>query len=182
MNPRFLNFIRRVLLVWGGASLVAVVGFAAFILVSAGHCDRDDVATDKEVRFVLNRGALGNGRFERVMHSHVSGRSGPGGDHLDAYAIRISHVDVEELLPKAADAAQRWYRGDQLPPVLKDAVGMIAGSQHEVPWFPSVPEIESSAFYVSSWEVRYLGVVPSAVTLTLVRPSDRMVFYFEEKN
>ena len=69
-------------------------------------------------------------RIEKVLHSHVSARSLTG-DHLDAYAIKISHVDTAELTAKTDDLGGGWYRGDQLPADMSTMSlvggGLIAG-------------------------------------------------------
>jgi hypothetical protein len=111
-----MKAVRWILLVWGGLSLIGLLGFAAFVgyRLGPGNRDRNDSASVHDVRFVLNWCELGDQRIEHVIHSHVSARSFTG-DHLDAYAIKISHVDIAELTSKANDFGSRWYRGDQLP-------------------------------------------------------------------
>lgn len=178
MRTRILAIARRCLLIWGALSLVGVVviaGVAAFQL-SPGN-PKTDSASPHDVRFVLNGCGLGDQRIEKVIHSHVSSRSFTG-DHLDAYAIKISHIELAEITKETNDFRGRWYRGDQLPKVLDDAVGFAGGWLHELPWFPSEAEFRSSEFYVYPWSIYCHGVRPSAAELIFIRPSDRMVFYF----
>ena len=182
MRARILKFVKWGLLVWGGISLVGVVGVAAFLAYQLGPGNRDktDSASTHDVRFVLNWCGLGDERTERVLHSHVSARSFTG-DHLDAYAIKITKVEVAELESKTNDFSGRWYRGDQLPQILDEAVKFVSGWHHEIPWFPTEAELRSSEFYVYSWSIYCHGVTPSAAELIFVRPSDKMVFYFGGK-
>jgi hypothetical protein len=182
MRTRILAIARWGVLIWGTLSLVGVMGVAAFVAFQLGPGNRDkiDSASAHDVRFVLNWCQLGDQRIEKVLHSHVSSRSFTG-DHLDAYAIRISHIELAELTKEAEDFRGRWYRGDQLPKVLDDAVGFVGGWLHELPWFPGEAELRSSGFYVYPWSIHCHGIRPSAAELIFIRPSDRMVFYFGGK-
>ena len=184
MNKRILKVVRWILLVWGGLSLAGAIAFAAFIAFNAGPDirDRNDVASSNDVRFVLNWCELGDKRIEKVVHSHVSARSLTG-DHLDAYAIKISHINLAELASKTDQRPARWYRGDQLPKVLDDAVGFTGDwlKGGEISWFPREAKLRSTEFYVYPWRIDFHGVSPRAVQLIFVRPSDKMVFYFEAK-
>src|SRR5258708_38360036 len=138
MMTRVLTIGRWLLLVWGGVSFVAVlvVGvIALFVLRSQSH-DRVETASPQDVRFVLNWCGLGEERIEQVIHGYVSARSGPG-DYLDAHAIRISRVDLDELTSAADDRRQGWHRGDQLPKVLDDAVSFGGGAGPDPPWVPA---------------------------------------------
>jgi hypothetical protein len=148
---------------------VATLGGALACRARSGHADRHDV------RFVLNWCELGDERVEEVVESYQSARNITG-DHLDAYAISISHVDEEELLA-AADPG--WTRGDELEGVLDDAVS-FAGlwpAEDRIPWFPDESELRSDEFYVHPWSISYHGLHVDAVKLIFVRPRDSMVFY-----
>ena len=179
MRAHILNFVKWLLLIWGGFSLVAAIALAAFFAyqLGPGNRDEDELATPHDVRFVLNWCRLGDERIDRVLHSHDSARSLTG-DHLDAFAIKISRIDVSELTSKTDDFRGRWYRGDQLPQVLDEAVKFVGGWHHEIPWFPTEAELRSSEIYVYPWSIYCHGVTPSAAELIFIRPSDKMVFYF----
>lgn len=165
-------------LIWGVVSFVAVAilgGIAAYWF--SPHSSRDDTARINDVRFVLNCCELGDQRIEKVVHSHVSERSFTG-DHLDAYAIKVSHVEIAELTAKTDHAEVCWYLGDQLPPVVESAVNFIGnGWLSEVPWFPNEVELRGADMYVYAESIDFNGERPSATNLVFVRPSDRMVFY-----
>lgn len=182
MRNRFVNLSKLLLLIWGRVSLAALIGVAAFFAyqIGPGNRDENDLASPYDVRFVLNWCGLGDERTERVVHSHVSARSFTG-DHLDAYAIKISRVDVSELESKKSDVDRRWYRGDQLPQILSDAVKFVSLWHNEIPWFPTEAELRSSEFYIYSWGIYLRGLRPSAAEIIFVRPSDQMVFYFGAK-
>jgi hypothetical protein len=124
---------------------------------------------------------LGDSRIEKVIHSHVSSRSFTG-DHLDAYAIKINSVTVEELTANTDEfRGPCWYRGDQLPKVLDDAVSFVGGWLHEIEWFPTEAELRSSDIYIYPWSIYCHGVSPSAAEIIFVRPKDKMVFFFGGK-
>ncbi len=182
MRIRIRAIARWGLLIWGALSLagVIVIALIAAFHLGPGSRSKKDSASPHDVRFVLNWCELGDKRTEKVIHSHVSSRSFTG-DHLDAYAIKISHVELAELTKETDDFRGRWYRGDQLPKVLDDAVGFVGGWLHALPWFPSEAELRSSEFYVYPWSIHCYGVRPSAAELIFIRPSDRMIFYFGGK-
>ncbi|HIP37931.1 MAG TPA: hypothetical protein EYG88_00790 [Desulfocapsa sulfexigens] len=50
-------------------------------------------ASKYDIRFVLNWCGLGEERAEEVLNSYISASSF-GGDHIDAHAIRVSHVEL----------------------------------------------------------------------------------------
>jgi len=179
MSTRILAIARWTLLIWGALSLIGVIGFA--MTAAFWNRDKTDTATAHDVRFVLNWCELGEQRIEKVVHSHVSSRSFTG-DHLDAYAIKISHIELAELTGSVDPIRGRWYRGDRLPEVVGDAVGFAGPWLHELPWFPSERELRSAEFYVYPWSIHYHGVRPSAAELIFIRPSDRMLFYFGAKS
>jgi hypothetical protein len=170
--------VKGLLIVWGLVSLVALIAVCAVIAyrTGPGNSDSVDSATKQDVRFVLNWCRLGDDRIDTVVHSYESARSFTG-DHLDAYAIKISHVDVDELVPDEFGAG--WYRCDDLDGVLKDAVEFAAGwlNDDEIEWFLTEDELRSDAVYVYPWSIYCHGTQPSAVELIFVRPEDRMVFY-----
>ena len=167
---------KRGLVLWGGFSLVltfALIGYLAYSF-GPGNVAKVDQANLTDVRFILNWCNLGEDRIERVLHSYLSPRSGPGGsDHLDAYAIKISHIDFAELTEDKG-----WYRGDRLPPMLNEALSFVGGWLHEVKWYPPESTLRSSDFYVYPWRVQTHGLVVSDAQVIFVRPSDKTVFYF----
>lgn len=179
MRTRILALARWTLLILGSLSLIGIIAIATTAVF--WNRVKIDTATAHDVRFVLNGCELGEQRVEEVVHSHVSSRSFTG-DHLDAYAIKISHVELAELTAKTDPVRGRWYRGDQLPEIVGDAVGFVGPWLHELPWFPSELELRSSEFYVYPYSIDYHGVRPSAAELIFIRPSDRMVFYFGAKS
>jgi|SRR5436309_119152 len=182
MHPHVLTILRRLLLIWGGLSLLGVIGIAGFLAfqLSLGNRDKIDSASVNDVRFVLNWCELGEHRIESVLRSHVSSRSFTG-DHLDAYAIKVSRLDITELRSTPGDVRTRWYRGDQLPAVLNDAVTFVGAWHDRISWFPKEAELRSAEVYVYPFSIYVHGLTPTAVELIFVRPSDKMVFYFGAK-
>lgn len=184
MKSLIFKFSKAIFLVWGVASALATMGIGAFVWQKyAEHSlEKIDVASAHDVRFVLNWCELGEDRIEKVVRSYVSSRSLTG-DHLDAYAIKISHLDISELLENDDLRGANWYRGDQTPPILDEAIDFVDGWlwQDRVSWFPKGDDLRSEDYYVYPWSIYTQGIRPSAVKLIFVRPSDNMVFYFSGK-
>lgn len=180
---RLLAAAKSLLLAWAIASLTVALTAAGLMVIKtcAGNRPQVDEASVQDVRFVLNWAKLGATGTEKVIHSYVSAR-GLTGDHIDAYAIQTSSpVAIEYLTVRKDEFEPRWYRGDQLPPVVDDAVGFVGGWLHldEVAWFPREAELRSSKIYVWPVTVDYRGVTPESAQVIFVRPRDGMVFYFD---
>lgn len=167
---------------WGIISAIGAAGVAGLIAYRfiPGNLPKSDFAAPHDVRFVLNWCELGHDRIEEVVHSYRSSRSFTG-DHLDAYVIRISHVEIDEL--KEMDGGRGWYRCDQVEGVLKDAIEFISGWLHNdgIPWFLTSEEIRSEEIYVYPQGTYFMGTRPISTQLIFVRPRDRMVFYISCK-
>lgn len=172
------SILKWFLVVWGGVCLVGVLvlGGAIAFQIGPGNVDRSNAASKKDVRFVLNWCELGDERIEKVVHSYQSARSFTG-DHLDAYAIKITYVSPEELTRD--DFGSRWFRCDKLDGVLKDAVDFAVSWLHqdEISWFMNENELRSEEVFVYPGSINCHGTQPDAVELIFVRPKHRMVFY-----
>src|ERR1043166_1887884 len=153
---RIPTIVRSVLVTWGALSLLGLAAAAGLVGFQLGPATRSrvDAATTKDVRFVLNWCELGDERIDQVLHSHVSPRSLTG-DHLDVYAIRITHVTVDEVSHRDEPSGQGWWRGDQMSPVLQNAVALITGfmDAEKITWFPTQQDLLSDKFYVYPWEI-----------------------------
>lgn len=158
---------------------IVLGGFIAY-RIGPGNADTTNSANKQDVRFVLNWCRFGDERIEEVVHSYQSARSFTG-DHLDAYAIRISHVDPAELTQN--EFGSGWFRCDQVDGVLKDAVDFAVGWLREdgISWFPREEELRSDELYVYPWSIYCHGIRPTAVELIFVRPRDKMVFFMSTK-
>jgi hypothetical protein len=178
------RIFRVLLLVWGGLSLAATISVAAYVgyQLKFGNQPKANSTSPQDVRFVLNWCRLGDNRIKQVIHSYESSRSFTG-DYLDAYAIKISHVDTSELKPPENESRSGWYRCDQLPPVVSAALDYVAGYSgwEQISWFPKPAELRSHNFYVYPWSIYFHGVDATAAELIFVRPSDNMVFYIGSK-
>jgi hypothetical protein len=176
------SILKWLLIGWGIISLAGLIVIAGLVgyRIGPGNVDASGTATNQDVRFVLNWCRLGDERMEKVVHSYQSARSLLG-DHLDAYAIKISHVDEAELVRD--DFGTGWFRCDQLDGVLKDAVDFAAGWLHrdDIGWFLTEDELKSDRVYVFPWSIYCHGTHPSAIELIFVRPKDKMVFYMSTK-
>ena len=175
------NNIKRIgknlLTIWGGISLIAIIlilGYLAYSM-TIGNKTVENEATKSDVRFVLNWCGLGDQRIEKVTNSYESGSSF-NGDYLQAYAIDISKVTFVELKNKNG-----FYRLDSLPQVLKDAVKMASGWQHEIPWFPRLEDFKKEEVYVYPWSIHCNGITPSGAELIFVVPKDKKVYYIGTK-
>jgi hypothetical protein len=180
--------IRTFLWIWGVFSLVGVAVIGISVLrrlaspgsIFSSNRESSAKASKHDVRFVLNGCRLGEERYEAVVHSYISARSFTG-DHLDAHAIRITHVSTNEL--KRDDCGSGWVRCVQVDGVLDDALKFVEGwtDSDDIKWFPSIEEIRTSEFYVHPLRIYCHGTRPGSVELIFLRPSDRMLYYFDCK-
>jgi len=169
---------RQLLTIWGGISLIGVIVIVGYLLYSTtlGNTTVEGKATKSDVRFVLNWCELGDQRIDKVLKSYKSARSLTG-DHLDAYAIKITNVTVDELLNNTPNRTGQWYRMDSLPKVLDEAVAFVGSWQHETPWFPSEDILRTKDFYVYPWSIYCHGISPTSAKLIFINPTEKMVYY-----
>jgi hypothetical protein len=181
-KEKLFKISRQLLTIWGGISLIGVIAIGGYILYSmtAGSSKVEGKATNSDVKFVLNWCGLGDQRIDKVLKSYTSARSFTG-DHLDAYAIKITNVTVDELTNRSPNGPGQWYRMDSLPTVLDEAVSFIGGWQHETPWFPTEDSLRTKDFYVYPWSIYCHGVTPTATELIFVKPKEKMVYYVSAK-
>jgi len=177
---RALKIAKWFFLVWGVISFFAILFSGGCIFYSFTLGNRPTYSASKhDVRFVLNWCKLGNSRIAEVVHGYVSARSFTG-DHLDGYAIRVTHLDVSELVYDKGRGGAGWYRGDALSGVAKEAVDFAAMwlGREEMSWFPTIDKIRSSEMYVYIQNVRFSGTQPRAAQIIFANPDDKMIYYF----
>lgn len=182
MRSRILKFVKWFLLIWGGVSFAATIAVGVYIVFWIGvptH-DKIDSASPHDVRHVLDGCHFSSKQIERVVHSHTGSRGLLNGGYIDAFAIKISHVDEADFISKPDAPNEHWFRGDQLPTVLDAAVKLVAEWHHEFPWFPTGTELRSPDVYVYPMEFYCCcgNVDPASATLVFVRKTDNMMFYF----
>ena len=169
-------------MIWGGISLVGtiiLIGYFLF-LFTLGNKNIVNKATKSDVRYVLNWCNLGDQRIDKVIHSYQSARSFTG-DHLDAYAIKITNITIDELSKVDRFGIDKWYRGDQLPQILDEAVTFAGDWQSEIPWFPKDSTIKTDKFYVYPWSIYCHGIRPSAIELIILKPDEKIVYFISTK-
>lgn len=169
------SIIKWLLVSWGAVSVlgVLIVGGLIAYHTTIGNRSISGKADKDDVRFVLNWCNLGDVRIVKVIHSHQSARSFTG-DHLDAYSIQTSHLEIKEL------QTDDWQRVDDATGVYKEAIDFMAmWLGNEIPWFPEIDDIRSKKYYIYLWEIKFHGRTPDSVSIILARPADNMVFYFD---
>ncbi len=177
--PKLKTFFKKVFFVWG---IICAIGLVLLIVKTTAQLtprEKINEATNEDVEFVLNWTGLGSDRIQEVNNSYSSLMSFTG-DHLEAYAIKISGVSLEEL-NKTSDFGTQWYRGDKLPQHIADAVSDTRTWKREINWFPAEEEIRTESIYVWSESVHYSGSRVTAYRIILIRPADNMVFYISTK-
>jgi hypothetical protein len=181
-KDRFKKISRLVLMIWGGISLVGTIILIGYFLYSftLGNKNSIDKATNSDVRYVLNWCNLGDQRIDKIIHSYQSARSFTG-DHLDAYAIRITNVTIDELSKSDSLGIGKWYRGDQLPQILDEALTFAGDWQYEIPWFPKDSTIKTDKFYVYPWSIYCNGIKPSGIELIILKPDEKMIYFISTK-
>jgi hypothetical protein len=182
LKEKIFKITRQLLTIWGGISLVGVILIGSYLLYSMtlGNTNIKNKATKSDVKFVLNWCGLGDERIEKVDKSFTSARSFTG-DHLDAYSIKISHVTIDEL-EKGNNGMGQWYRCDNLPKILDDAVTFIAGWEHETPWFPTEEKLRTKDFYVYPWSIYCTGIFPTGTELIFINPKEKTIYYISAKS
>lgn len=178
MNNKIKIVGKNVLAVWGAISLIGIITFLGYLTYSLtiGNKSKVNKAEKSDVKFILNWSGLGDQRIKNVTNSYQSGRSF-GGDYLEAYAIEITNVNLEEL-----KIENGFYRLDSLPPVLNDAVKMVNNFQYEIRWFPELDKIQKDEIYVYPWSIYCNGIKPIGAELIFVVPNDKKVYYIGTKN
>lgn len=173
MNFKIL--IRNTFTIFGVFSLSVFIILGIYILFFSNSSLNPQInkATISDVRFVLNWCELGDEKIDSVLKSYVSGRSFSG-DHHDSYLIKIKNFDISEL---EKTETGKWYRGDELPQILDDAVKFSNGFQYETPWFIKESEIRTSEIYIYPWSIYCSGINPSSVQLIILNPKKNLVYY-----
>ena len=168
---------QTLLAIWGGISLVAVILVVSYLAytMTIGNKAENDNATKSDVRFVLNWCTLGDDRIEKVTNSYISARSLTG-DHLDAYAIKISHIDTSEL-KKIKNGVSRWYRCDTIPSILNDAISSTCNWPEEIRWFPKMEQLKSKEYYIYPVSIYCNGLRPSGAQLIFLNPKEKIIYF-----
>ena len=94
--PKLKTFFKKVFFVWG---IICAIGLVLLIVKTTAQLtprEKINEATNEDVEFVLNWTGLGSDRIQEVNNSYSSLMSFTG-DHLEAYAIKISGLSLEEL-------------------------------------------------------------------------------------
>jgi len=183
---RLWKIFKGFLLIWGAVSFVLFLVSGGCIVYSImpnlGNRPTNTLASNKDVRFVLNWCNLGADRIEEVVHSYASASSFTG-DHVGGHAIRVTHLDASELVYNEGRGGGGWHRGDALSGVAKDAVdfAILCLTTKEMPWFPTSDELRSPAMYVHIWSVKYAGMRPNSVQVIFANPDTKMVYYLSGK-
>ncbi|QEE50153.1 hypothetical protein FUA48_11365 [Flavobacterium alkalisoli] len=183
-KQKLLKVGKLLLLIWGAISLfgVIVIGGYTYYTLTWGNKTEINTATKSDVRFVLNCCGLGDDRIENVVNSYTSAQSFTG-DYLDAYEIQISNVSIDELTKKGENEilSAKFYRMDNLPEVLNEAVTFVDGWHHEIPWFPKEYELRTKDFFVYPRRINCYGLTPNAAELIFINPAEKKVYYLGTK-
>ena len=182
LKGKILKICRLLLTIWGGISLLGVIIIVGYLFFSMtlGNTNVEDKATKSDVRFVLNWCGLGDQRIDQVLKSYTSARSFTG-DHLDAYAIKITSVTLDELTNKDKFSSGQWYAMDSLPPILDEAVSFVSRWEEEIPWFPTESSLRTADFFVYPWSINCHGVRPNSAQLIFINYKDKTVYYISVK-
>ena len=180
MKKTLLAVLKWYLIVAGAVAtllFVFAVGSLAYEFTFANKLQVNS-AKPKDVRYVLNWAGLGNLEILSIPNSHESPSSFTG-DHLTAYAIKVDGLTPESL---KSDGHRRWYRGDNLPPNLQEAVKMINSYRYSIPWFPQTSELTSKRMYFFPWNLKFFGERLNSMQVIIARPDDGMIFFIGEKH
>jgi len=172
------NSIKKIVIncfaIFGFISLIAIIVLGGYLTYSLtlGNKTEIDKAKISDVRFVLNWCELGDGKIEKVLKSSVSA-TGFSGDYHDAYLIKIKSLNENEL--KNIQSNGKWFRGDNLPKILDDAISFATEFNGETPWFTNEKNIKTSDCYIYSNSIDCNGLSPRAVQLIILK--QKLVYY-----
>ncbi len=179
-KKNILQVSKLALMIWGLISLLIIAYFGGRYLYFSRPSLQSNITKPKKnkVSFVLNWCNLGDERIEEVLESYTSAKALTG-DHLDAYSIRISHVTIDELTKN--NSSRKWYRGDELPKVVDEAIKFIGNTQSTISWFPSEDRIRTSEYYIYPWSIGFHSIMPTSTKLIIIQPAEKTVFYISSK-
>ncbi|MDR2462411.1 MAG: hypothetical protein LBD30_01370, partial [Verrucomicrobiales bacterium] len=146
MKKILLGILKWYLLVAGALATILVLSVVIGFLMEETASSKVNAAKPKDVQHVLNWASLTGCKIKEVSHNYQSVPHFPTGDHLTAYAIKVDGLAGMDL-PASNNQFRKWYRGDQLPPNLQEALKLIDGCHHEIPCFPNHAELASEKCY-----------------------------------
>ena len=169
------SLVRNIFAIFGLISFVFFISAGSYLVYKTtfGNTVQINKATKKDVKFILNWCELGDDKIERVVNSYVS-QTGFTADHLDAYLIKVKDIDIEDL---SHTKTGKWYRGDNLPDLLHDAVKFSTTFNSETPWFLNNDEILSSDSYIYPWYIGCNEISPSSVKLIILKPNLNLIYF-----
>ena len=154
---KIVIIVKWLLIVWGGLCLIGALVIGGFFVYELGPVIAAEInsASVDDVQFILNWCNLGDGRIEKVVKSHVS--AGPlfTGDHLDAYAIKMTHVSIEELTASTDPRTHGTGRHHFLKVLMMLLLLWAVVGSDEIGWFPKEEELRSSEVYVFPWSIYF---------------------------
>ena len=176
-----MRYVKNILAFVGGAALVfmAIATVSALYYSQWGNAPKHNVKNKQDVRFILNWSRLGEDRIKSVKHSYVSERSLTG-DHIDAYAIEITSVSIDEL---ENQKYIKWMRGDKAEGIFKEAIELASGfvDLDKLTWFSSKEVLLSKKIYMNSWAIMLHGEHVTQAKLIFAVPSENMIYYVSVK-
>ncbi len=174
---KLLKWAYNGLAIIGGFTILSLIIIFIYSSLSFTLFNKNKVnkATKSDVGFVLNWCGIGDDRINKVINSYESARSFTG-DHLDAYAIKLNNVSIDDITNRKN---YKWYRCDKLPDILDKSVSFIDGWTYEIPWFPK--KMEQSNYYLYPWSTYFNGVTPSSAQLIFLDVENEMIYYISAK-
>jgi hypothetical protein len=175
-----LRWFRVALLVWGALTLVGVAAMAFLILAVESEYDHPAPTAEELARMHVERLWNTDRLFVALVGQHETSAFAAAGGRLRVTAVRLGRDPLSDvgIVPRTfGDAARRG-------PSPLDAVAIShLASRLELPgpaWLPSASELRSNHMQVLVWDLSAgLGDV-DATTLYALRPSDHMLFVFED--
>ena len=169
------NLILNVFAIIGVFSSVFFLFIAIFITYSLtiGNRETANFASKNDVRFVLNWCELGDSKIDEVLKSYVS-ENGFFSDHHEAYLIKIKNFNISEL---QNTQTVKWYRGDQLPEILKEGLKFGTMFNEKTPWFLEEKDIFNEDCFVYPLYIATNGLKPSSVQIIIIKPKLKLIYY-----
>ena len=169
------NLLRNTFAIIGLFSTVCILFIASFTAYSLSFVNKEkvNIASKNDVRFVLNWCELGDEKIDKVLKSYVA-ENKFSSDHQEAYLIKIKNFSISDLQKTQTG---KWYKGDQLPVLLKEAVKFGTMFNEETPWFLKETDILKEDCYVYPWYIGTNGLRPSSAQIIIIEPKLNLIYY-----
>jgi hypothetical protein len=168
-----------VMVICGGACLVAGVGLFLLLAAMMGRGERIDRARPTDMAKVLEAAHIGRDvKVLRMVHSYQSSRSPVNGDHVHAFCMEIDPFP-ESVVGKATSEQGHWLAAPLNDPNQLEAIQKACEFPRSLrmDWFPSPEEVNTDRFCVSFLKGTEFGSEGRQVHMMAYDRQSRLLYY-----